>query len=1295
MDTMAPGARDLVFVSYSHADPSSCRRLLLLLKPFVRQGALRVWADPDIEAGDDWQRQIDVALDRARVGVVLLNPDYLASDFIAAVELPRLLVAARAGHLRLIVVPVDHVPVGATSFPEGDLADYQWCGGSPDAPLSSLEADRRNKALVDITDTIVKAMGPRQNLLDVPPAVPRPADAAVTTAVRMGELHWLPEAPAHFVPRTREHDRLKAALRGRAAIVGVSGHAQRVGIHGQGGIGKTVLAWGVAHDRDVRLAFPDGIFWLTLGETPNLAALQARLARALDDSTTATVGDTKALRERLKNRSCLVILDDVWAPAHVSAFDVLTGASRLLVTTRDSSVLTTIGAEELSVDALSPAAALDLLGQWAGVSPVSLPAEAASVAAAVGYLPLALSLIGALVREGRSWSQTLDALRRGDHEFRDHPYANILKAVRANVDALNPFEVARYFELAIFPDDVEIPVDDIALLWRRTGGMDASATERLLSRFDSRGLIRLAIDARFVTMHDLQRDFSRLTIDDLRAVHRQFVDALRETLGGEAADRNDPDRWATLPSTDAYAWDFLGYHLAQAGRRQELEGLLTSAAWLRARLERSSIATVVRDYEQELVDPPLREIGRALVLSAHVLTRSPEQLHGQLAGRLQHVHDARVRRLIDARPSQPDIAWFRPVSTCLTPPGRALIRTLEGHRSDVWGIAVFANGRRALSGAGDGSLCVWDLETGEIIRTLAAHARLRGVVGLTDDRRALTTYLDGSMRVWNLDDGALLHTLKGHTGCARTVVMLPDGRRALSASIDGTLKLWNLDDGVLLHTFENNYTVALHPDGRHALSASHDATLTLWDLDERAVRRVLEGHTNRVNDIAIHPDGSRALSASNDGTVKLWDLGQTTPQHTFDHAGDVTTVCIMPDGRRAFSIAGKMLKVWDIVEHRLLRTLDGIFTAVLLPDGQHVLATSLSDDSIRVCDLASGAVLKILEGHTDSVWVLAPLPDGRRALSAAWDQTLKLWDLTVASTHSLTAGHGSRVSALLVLPDGKRVLSGSSDQTLKLWEVTTGDVVKSFSMPAWAARAVALLRNGREVLVATDDGTLMIWDVEAGAVVRTLRARMPGVNAIASLPDGRRVLLACEDRKVKLFDLETETIDHVFEGHTAPVNDVLLTPDRGRVVTASNDWTLRLWEVQTPTPIRTFRGHTGAVSAVRLLSNAAHIVSASDDRTLRTWDLESGDTLRTFEGHTRWIYALAVLPGLDYFVSASGDRTLKLWDPLRSSAIATFDGDAPYDVCAAVTHDCIVAGDRRGRVHTFRIEADRARLAAS
>ena len=131
-----------------------------------------------------------------------------------------------------------------------------------------------------------------------------------------------------------------------------------------GGSGKSVLAAAAARDPKVREAFPDGQFWLELGPDPPLLQLQASLAAALGDSTPITdVPQGRARLSRLlAERRCLLVLDNVWDQAHLSAFAVAGPPGRVLVTTRDTA--TVPGATVIPLDELSPEAALQLLAGW-------------------------------------------------------------------------------------------------------------------------------------------------------------------------------------------------------------------------------------------------------------------------------------------------------------------------------------------------------------------------------------------------------------------------------------------------------------------------------------------------------------------------------------------------------------------------------------------------------------------------------------------------------------------------------------------------------------------------------------------------------------------------------------------------------------------------------------------------------------------------------------------------------------------------------------------------------------------
>jgi hypothetical protein len=111
-----PIERDLVFLSYSHKDDVWLERLTTMLKPLMRSKTISVWTDKGIKPGERWKVEIEFALVRASIAILLVSDHFLASDFIAENELPPLLKRAEENGVRIIWIPISsclyhHTPI--------------------------------------------------------------------------------------------------------------------------------------------------------------------------------------------------------------------------------------------------------------------------------------------------------------------------------------------------------------------------------------------------------------------------------------------------------------------------------------------------------------------------------------------------------------------------------------------------------------------------------------------------------------------------------------------------------------------------------------------------------------------------------------------------------------------------------------------------------------------------------------------------------------------------------------------------------------------------------------------------------------------------------------------------------------------------------------------------------------------------------------------------------------------------------------------------------------------------------
>jgi hypothetical protein len=143
-------AHHKVFISYSHKDAHWLERLRIHLKPIEREGIIDLWDDTKIAAGMHWKEAIMDALATASVVILLISADFLASDFIAEHELPKLLERAQTGGTTIIPVVLSHCLFSSTG-----LGAFQAMN-APDQPVSSMERTGQEQIFMMIAQKIMK-----------------------------------------------------------------------------------------------------------------------------------------------------------------------------------------------------------------------------------------------------------------------------------------------------------------------------------------------------------------------------------------------------------------------------------------------------------------------------------------------------------------------------------------------------------------------------------------------------------------------------------------------------------------------------------------------------------------------------------------------------------------------------------------------------------------------------------------------------------------------------------------------------------------------------------------------------------------------------------------------------------------------------------------------------------------------------------------------------------------------------------------------------------------------------------
>ncbi|MYA22521.1 MAG: T9SS type A sorting domain-containing protein, partial [Gemmatimonadetes bacterium] len=199
------------------------------------------------------------------------------------------------------------------------------------------------------------------------------------------------------------------------------------------------------------------------------------------------------------------------------------------------------------------------------------------------------------------------------------------------------------------------------------------------------------------------------------------------------------------------------------------------------------------------------------------------------------------------------------------------------------------------AGAGDGTVKVWDVETGEKVKTLVGHTDwVESVIFAPDGSLIASASSDGTVKVWDVATGEMVETLVEHPGWwVHAVVFAPDGTLLTFDPLEGTVRVWDVETGGKVKTrgrfTEWSSSMTFSPDGSLIASNSYDGAIKIWDIATGGRVETLVGHTDWISSVAFSPDGSLIASASYDGTVKVWDIPEWTqprPQTIVKISGD-------------------------------------------------------------------------------------------------------------------------------------------------------------------------------------------------------------------------------------------------------------------------------------------------------------------------------------------------------------------------------------------------------------------------
>ncbi|MCF2534006.1 NB-ARC domain-containing protein [Yinghuangia soli] len=1056
-----------------------------------------------------------------------------------------------------------------------------------------------------------------------PAAAPPTGSAAVAPAsdeALATRVPWMAPPADGIIERPEIGAALLAAL-----LAPEAGEVSLVtALRGAGGFGKTTLAAWAAHRPELRTRFPGGLLWITLGQGLH----GAELAERINDLSASLTGirpnltDPDAAGAELgrlldqAGRPVLLVVDDLWEPAQLRPFRYGGRSCTRLITTRVAAAVPD-GGVQLSVDAMTGGQARRMLTDRI---PELTPEDADRMANAAGCWPVLLRLLHGALRQRVARGQPVtDAARDTTASLEQHGPAvfdaarpshrsqAVAATIDASLDLLPDEDREHYLDLAIFPEDVDIPVQVLRLLWPGTH------VERWCEDVAGLGLVadyRLDAPGPRVVLHDVVRAYllTRRGPDEHAAAHRRLLDAAAGLLGTAAAGRG---AWWHLPDEQDYLWRYLAYHLAAVGRPDELDELVVDLRWVEARTRRAgSVVGALVDLRRTETDVP-RILRRVLEQSAPILG---------------------------------------PVD----PPG-ALGSTILGRVTGVPGLDAVATAYRA-------TLPIPRLEPARPYpdRPDPSRAHRTGHLGQQtscafspDGTEMLTASLDGTARVWDLATSTERLVLTGHVGGLWACAYSPDGSWLATASDDGTARLWDSAEGRVAKVLAGHvgpvHDCAFTTDGTVLATVGHDGTVRLWRVADGSEMAVLRGHSSPVWSCALSADGSALATADDDGEVRVWDLPSGRERTTRADLGERLRDCaFLPGGDRLVTVGRRgRVAVSDLAAHAGPQVLasvgDWLWSCAVSPDGSLVAAGD-QRGVLRLWRTSDGTEARVINAQMGQIRGCTFSSDGRLIATVGLDEACRVWDLaTGAETATLTGQTPfvhcafSRDGAWLATTDRRTVYLRHADA-----HHGPGSGSAAFRD---GVRGTAFSPDGGTLAITGRDGPVRLRAVPGLASSGELAGHDGGTISCAFSPDGRLIATAGADGLVRLWRTGDFGCAGTLAGHSGRVTNCDFSPDGTRLATVGADGTVRLWDVASGSEYALSRGHTDSTSECAFSPDGSRIATTSDDGTVRLWKVAAGlEPEHVLDAHVGWVEPCCFSPDGELVATGGWDRTLRIWD---------------------------------------------------
>ena len=529
---------------------------------------------------------------------------------------------------------------------------------------------------------------------------------------------------------------------------------------------------------------------------------------------------------------------------------------------------------------------------------------------------------------------------------------------------------------------------------------------------------------------------------------------------------------------------------------------------------------------------------------------------------------------------------------------------------------------------------------------------VRCVAVSPDGQLAASGSKDGTVRLWDVRSGMVVRTLSGHSGTVFALLFVTD--RILLSGSTREIKSWDVITGKVLRNIPSARSVtslSLSPDKSMLAFAAIDRVVVI-DLNEKKSRDLQVPASSGMKEpfrVAFRPTGTGdpILATTFDNTVVLWNAKTGEQKDTFEHyaTAEIKSVAFSPDGKLLATGGTDFWYIWDAEKHEpLFRGKSVPYGLAFSPDGK-TIATSNMESNIELWDVATGKETLHIDVKNNVLEAVTYSPDGKLLIAGGYkvsketsglDASFRIWDAATGTEHNLKSGKTASLEALALSPDGKLLAVGGDDKKVRLWNLASGQVDRPLGDLKSILIELAFTSDGK-LLATTDlEGPTRYWDMTTRRESTGGRATQKGAGKAAPAelnfsspvysPDGKLFATVEKDNAIALRDVKTLKPVHLMSGHKSGIYVVAFSHDGRLAASGSDDGETRLWDTATGREVRTLPALQASVRTIAFSPDDKLVACAGNGSTIKLWEVATGNEVRAIAVNNKRVRSLVFTP---------------------------------------------------------------------